>query len=108
MDVSLTKTTYVSLPKYPYVERDVALVVRDDITAAAVRKEILDVESGIIESVSLFDVYKGKPIPPDKKSLAFSIRFRSSDRTLTDEEVDVLHSNIRNRLKEHLGAELRS
>ena len=108
MDVSLTKTTYVSLPKYPYVERDVALVVRDDITAAAVRKEILDVESGIIESVSLFDVYKGKPIPPDKKSLAFSIRFRSSDRTLTDEEVDALHSNIRNRLKEHLGAELRS
>ncbi|MEN8264182.1 MAG: phenylalanine--tRNA ligase subunit beta [Nitrospirota bacterium] len=108
MDLTSNKITYAALPKYPYVERDVALVVRDDITSAAVRKEILDVESDIIESVNLFDIYKGKPIPPDKKSLAFSIRFRSPGRTLTDEEVDNLHSSIRLRLKENLNAELRS
>lgn len=108
IDLTSNKITYAALPKYPYVERDVALVVRDDITAAAVRKEILDVKSDIIESVNLFDVYKGKPIPPEKKSLAFSIRFRSPEKTLTDEEVDNLHSTIRSRLKENLDAELRS
>ncbi len=108
MDLTSNKITYTALPKYPYVERDVALVVNDDITSAAIRKEIIDVESDIIESVNLFDIYKGKPIPPDKKSLAFSIRFRSPERTLTDEEVDNLHSSIRQRLKKNLNAELRS
>jgi phenylalanyl-tRNA synthetase beta chain len=103
-----TKTTFVSLPKFPYVERDVALIVSDAISVSAVRDEILDVESDIVESVSLFDVYKGKPIPPDKKSLAFSIRFRAADRTLTDNEVDKLHSEIRKRIEKNLGAELRS
>ena len=103
-----TKTTYISLPKYPYAERDVALVVSDDITVSSLRNKILDVKSDIIESVNLFDVYKGKPIPKDKKSLAFSIRYRSPDRTLTDREVDELHSKIRKQLEKSFNAELRS
>jgi phenylalanyl-tRNA synthetase beta chain len=103
-----SETTFASLPKFPYVERDVALIVSDSISVSAVKNEILGVKSDIVESVRLFDVYKGKPIPPDKKSLAFSIRFRSSDRTLTDNEVDKLHSEIRKRIGKNLGAELRS
>jgi phenylalanyl-tRNA synthetase beta chain len=102
-----SKTTYVSLPKYPYVERDVALLVNDDVTVSAVRREILSVESDIIEAVNLFDIYKGKPIPEDKKSLAFSIRYRSPDKTLTDSEVDELHEKIIKRLQSSLKAELR-
>ena len=62
----------------------------------------------IVESINLFDVYTGKPIPKNKKSLAFSIRFRSAERTLTDAEVDDLHARIIKRLKENLNAELRS
>jgi phenylalanyl-tRNA synthetase beta chain len=100
-------TTYVPLPKFPFVERDIALIVTDDITVSAVKKEILGIQSGIIESITLFDIYKGKPIPPDKKSLAFSIRFRSADKTLTDNEVDDQHSLIVKRLKDKLKAELR-
>lgn len=102
-----SSTTYAPLPKFPYVERDIALIVTDDITVSAVKKEILGIQSGIIESITLFDIYKGKPIPPDKKSLAFAIRFRSSDRTLTDSEVDDQHSLIVKRLKDKLKAELR-
>ena len=73
-----------------------------------VNKEIASVDSNLIEAVTLFDVYTGKPIPQDKKSLAFSIRYRAADRTLTDEEVDSIHSIIVERLKNILKAELRS
>lgn len=101
-------TTFVPLPKYPYVERDIALVVGDEVSVSTVRDEILGVKADIIEAVNVFDIYKGKPVPEDKKSLAFSIRYRSPDRTLTDSEVDELHTSIRKRLEKNLNAELRS
>jgi phenylalanyl-tRNA synthetase beta chain len=103
-----SKITYASLPRYPYIERDVALVVNDDVTVLDVKEEILSVKSDILESVNLFDIYKGKPMPKDKKSLAFSIRYRSASRTLTDHEVDKLHSEIIGRLQINLNAELRT
>ena len=101
-------TTYVSLPRYPYVERDIAIIVSKDITVEQAKKIILSTDSEIIESVTLFDIYTGKPIPDDKKSLAFSIRYRSSEKTLTDSEVEAVHSGILNRLEAELEAELRS
>ncbi len=100
-------TTFVSLPKFPYVERDVAMIVSNEVLVGQVNREILSVASDLIEAVTLFDIYTGKPIPQDKKSLAFSIRYRAADRTLTDEEVDSLHSIIVERLKNTLNAELR-
>ena len=53
-------------------------------------------------------IYEGKPIPKDKKSLAFSIRYRAVDRTLTDEEVNGIHTKIIKQLEDTLRAELRS
>jgi phenylalanyl-tRNA synthetase beta chain len=103
-----SETTFSPLPKYPYVERDVALIVNNDITVSAVRDKILGVQSNIIEAINLFDIYKGKPITKDKKSLAFSIRYRSADRTLTDSQVDELHSKIIKGLQTTFKAELRS
>ena len=103
-----SKTTFASLPKFPYVERDVSMLVNDDVNVSSVNKEILDIKSDIIEDIKLFDIYKGKSISADKKSLAFSIRFRSKEKTLTDKEVDELYSNIVKNLKDNLGAELRS
>jgi len=103
-----SKVTYVSLPRYPYIERDAAVVVHDDVTVSSVKEEILRVESDIIEAVNLFDIYKGKPLPSNKKNLAFSIRYRSASRTLTDSEVDKLHSEIIRRLQINLDAELRT
>ncbi|MBI4683440.1 MAG: phenylalanine--tRNA ligase subunit beta [Nitrospirae bacterium] len=103
-----SKITYASLPKYPYVERDAAIVVNDDVTVSDVMKVIHGMESDLIETVNLFDIYKGKPVPEDKKSLAFSIRYRSAERTLTDSEVDQLNSEIIKRLQDNLNVELRS
>lgn len=108
LDAIPLKTSFVSLPKFPYVERDIALVVNDSVTVDAVQREINGFGSNIIESVNLFDVYKGKSIAEDKKSLAFSIRYRSMDKTLTDSEVDAVHTEVISVLKSNLKAELRS
>jgi phenylalanyl-tRNA synthetase beta chain len=63
--------------------------------------------SELIENVSVFDYYKGGNIPEGKKSLAFSITYRSKDRTLTDEEVEKLHSSIVEHILGKTGGELR-
>ncbi|NOZ69102.1 MAG: phenylalanine--tRNA ligase subunit beta [Deferribacteres bacterium] len=102
------RITYVPLPRYPYVERDIAIIVSKDTTVAQAEKIIRGTDTDIIESVKLFDIYTGKPIPEDKKSLAFSIRYRSAVKTLTDSEVDAVHSAIIKSLEAELGAELRS
>ncbi|MBI5740764.1 MAG: phenylalanine--tRNA ligase subunit beta [Nitrospirae bacterium] len=101
------KTSFSPLPKFPRVERDIALVVSKGVTIERVRRAILSVDSNIIESVVPFDIYIGKSIPDDKKSIAFSILFRSADRTLTDQEVDALQAVIIEKLKKELDAELR-
>jgi phenylalanyl-tRNA synthetase beta chain len=101
-------TTFKPLPKYPHVERDIAIVVSNEVTVEQVKREISGFASDIIESVSLFDIYTGKQVPEGKKSLAFSIRYRAGDRTLIDEEVDSMHSVIVEKLKNTFKAELRS
>lgn len=99
---------YTPLPKYPYIERDISIVVLKSTTAAALYSIILKTSSDIIESVKLFDIYTGKQISSKKKSLSFSIRYRAVNRTLTDSEVDTLHSKILKRLETEANAELRS
>ncbi len=108
IDTIPSEASFIPLPKFPYIERDIALVVHDSVTVNSVKEEILSTESDIIESVKVFDVYKGKPIPQDKKSLAFAVRYRSTDKTLTDAEVDAVHADILGRLQDGLNAELRS
>ena len=98
---------FKTMPKHPYAERDIAIVVSKDITTAQAEEVIFGLHSDIVESVRLFDIYTGKPIAADRKSLAFSIRYRASDRTLTDGEVDQVHSKILSELERLLKAELR-
>jgi phenylalanyl-tRNA synthetase beta chain len=102
-----SESSYSALPKYPYVERDLSIVVSRDMTVDKARNTINSINSDLIESIELFDIYTGKPIPPEQKSMAFSIRYRSAERTLTDSEIDNLHLAILNKLKEELHAELR-
>ena len=93
------------IPRLPPVLRDLAVVVGDATPAATV--EALVREEPLVESVTLFDVYRGAPLPPGKKNLAFAIAYRAPDRTLTDAEADAAHARIVKRLAERLGAELR-
>lgn len=79
------ESTYVPLPRYPAVSRDIALVCREDIPVAALADTITAAGGQYLESVKLFDVYAGAPIPPGFKSVAFSLTLRAADQTLTEE-----------------------
>jgi phenylalanyl-tRNA synthetase beta chain len=98
---------YSPVPKYPYIERDIAIVVDEAILSSEITKIIMAYPSEIIEEVSIFDYYKGGNIPAGKKSLAFSILYRSKERTLTDEEVEKLHSALVEHIMKKTGGELR-
>jgi len=91
---SMQVLKYHPLPRYPYSERDTALVVDESFESSEIVALLKSCRSDLVEDVSLFDVYQGKNIPEGKKSIAFSIRYRASDRTLKDEEVEALHDHI--------------
>jgi phenylalanyl-tRNA synthetase beta chain len=71
---------------FPVAKEDLALIVDHGVPSASVRK-VLAGASPLIESVRLFDVYAGDQVPEGKKSLAFALRLRAPDRTLTDDEI---------------------
>ncbi len=99
--------TYRPLPKYPATERDIAIIVDDDVTVREIEDIIRQKGGRHLESVKLFDVYKGAQVGRNKKSAAYSIKFRAEDRTLTDDEVNGSIEKILSALKDGLGAELR-
>jgi phenylalanyl-tRNA synthetase beta chain len=96
------------LPRFPSVTRDIAMVVDEDFTADAICHEVRALAEPLIESVRLFDCYQGAPIPPGKKSLAYSIAYRAPDRTLTDDEVNALQERVRRHVAGRFALELRS
>lgn len=99
---------YKPLPKYPPMARDIALVVKEQVLVGDIEKIILKHGQGIIEKVELFDIYRGDQIEEGLKSIAFSIIYRSYEKTLTEEEVNKTLTNIINDLENTLGAKLRS
>lgn len=99
--------TYTPFPRYPAIVRDVAVIVPDRMPAAEVEAVIRRAGGALVEAVGLFDVYQGDPVPPGKRSLAFSIQYRSPERTLTDEEVGAIHDTILQSLVRDLGAVIR-
>lgn len=102
-----TEVIYKPLPKYPAVERDIAMLVDEKVTVAELEKAIRENGGNILESVELFDVYRGVQIAAGRKSVAFALRYRVPDRTLTDEEVTGRQHKIVESLEEKFGAELR-
>lgn len=100
--------TAVELDRYPSADRDMAIIVDENMKAEEIRSEIIKTAGGLAGDVWIFDLYRGKNIPKGKKSLAFGIRYRLPDKTLTDEEVDDVHDRIAVGLKAKFGAELRS
>lgn len=96
------------LPKYPSTSRDIALIVKDDVFVKQIEDIIKENGQGLVESYKLFDVYKGSQIEAGYKSIAYSITYRSKDKTLTDEDVAKVHDKILSELSEKLNANLRS
>jgi phenylalanyl-tRNA synthetase beta chain len=96
-----------SLPRFPAVERDVAIVVDRDFAAQQVISWIENLGEALIEHVEVFDQYLGAPVPEGKKSLAYKVSYRAEDRTLTDAEINELHQRLVDQLGNVFGAELR-
>jgi len=99
---------YIHIPKYPSIERDIAVVVDEAIPASEIQNMIKTFDSELIEKVSVFDIYRGKNIPTGKKSLAFNIVYRSRDRTLRDDDVDLVHTSLIDYILQRTGGALRS
>lgn len=98
---------YKALPKFPAVTRDIAILVDDSILVQEIEEAIKKAGGNILESIKLFDVYKGKQIPEDKKSIAYALVYRAEEKTLKDEEVNKVHDKILRSLEHKLGAVLR-
>lgn len=96
------------LPKFPGVRRDISIIVDKDIVSYDIIKMIRETGIRQIESINLFDLYKGDPIPKNKISLAYAINFRHKERTLTDKEVDKAYNIIRQKILSELpGVQIR-
>ncbi|MDP1828442.1 MAG: phenylalanine--tRNA ligase subunit beta [Archangium sp.] len=96
------------LSRFPSVLRDLAVVVPAELPAEKVRLVILEVGKPLVDEVKVFDVYEGKQVGEGKKNLAFALRYRSPDRTLTDAEVAEAHQKIVAEVGQRLGGALRA
>ena len=107
MGLQLPEPTYKPLPKYPTVTRDLSVVCDETIPVAQVEDVITAAAGKLLQSVRLFDIYRGTGIAEGKKSLAFSLSLRADDRTLTDADSEQVMSKVLKDLAEKLGAVLR-
>jgi phenylalanyl-tRNA synthetase beta chain len=107
--VEMTPNSIIAkeLAKFPSADRDIAVVVDESISAGQIEDQIVESGQNMVDEVWVFDLYKGKNIPEGKKSLAFGIKFRLPDRTLTDEEVNDALGGIVASLQKKFKAELR-
>jgi phenylalanyl-tRNA synthetase beta chain len=98
---------FVPLPAYPAIERDAALLVPDTTPAGEIESMIRAAGGELLEEVFVFDLFRGRGIPSGARSIAYRLRFRARDRTLTDREADRALDLVLKRLKEELGVERR-
>lgn len=99
--------TYMPLPKYPAVSRDIAIICDEQITVAQVDDVIVSAAGKLLRNTKLFDIYRGAGVPEGKKSLAFSLELRADDRTLTDTDCEEVIQKVLCALQSDLGAVLR-
>ena len=111
LDLLLSKRnpskTFKALPQFPSSRRDVAMLVPEAITHEAVLGAVKSAKAANLESVELFDVFRGQGIPEGRKSLAYAFTYRAVDKTLTDADVNSAHEKIVGALKTQLQAEMR-
>jgi phenylalanyl-tRNA synthetase beta chain len=96
---------FTELPRYPAVKRDFSFIFPADVQWKKVENIVISVEN--VESIEVFDIYKGKNIPADKISVSFTVIFRSSEKTLENEEIDICAASIIEAVKLQTKGELR-
>ena len=112
LDLLLSKRnpakSFKVLPQFPSSRRDVAMLVPEATTHEAVLQTVKQAKAANLETVELFDVFRGKGIPDGQKSLAYAFTYRANDKTLTDADVNTAHAKVLEMLKTQLSAELRA
>lgn len=103
----LTLPRLSPLPRFPAVRRDAALVLDESVTFAQVAAAAAEAACPMREALRPHSVYRGKPVPAGRKSMAVSVTYRAPDRTLTDEEVNRLQAELVKHLEARLGARVR-
>lgn len=98
---------YQGLPKFPTVERDLAVLVQQEVLAADMLAIIQKAAGNLLQETEIFDLYQGSQVPEGYKSVAFAMKFQAPDRTLTDEEINDKMQRIIKSLAAQTGAELR-
>lgn len=106
-NLSALPKSFATLPVYPSVARDIALVVADTVSAGELLQSVQDSREKLIEHSEIFDIYKGEKIKDGFKSVALSITYRSPNKTLTEKNVEKAHSKIVKKLTETFGGEFR-
>jgi len=96
-----------SIPRFPAVRRDLALLIDKNVTFADIEKAAFQTDKKILKEVSLFDVYEGKNLPEGKKSYAVAFTLQDEDKTLTDKQIDTIMEKICKNLESKLSAHLR-
>jgi phenylalanyl-tRNA synthetase beta chain len=99
---------FAELSKFPEVRRDLAMLVDRDLPVAALLDAVREVAGEMLRDLRLFDVYQGKGIDPQRKSLAFGLTFQHSSRTLTEDEINATIESVVHVLKTRFAAELRN
>jgi phenylalanyl-tRNA synthetase beta chain len=98
---------FSTLPKFPPIERDLAVIVREDIATSDLVAAMREDAPRLVESIEVFDLYQGDQIAQGHKSLAFAIRLRDPERTLQDAQADAATAAMLKGLEKHFNARLR-
>lgn len=112
-DTIISMTSYKpihvnEIPKYPEVSRDLSILIDKNIDFASIFNSCIKIDKKLIKGISLFDVYEGNKLPADKKSYGISLAISSSDKTLSDKEIDNIMGKVIKNLNSNFGAELRN
>jgi len=99
--------SFKPLPQFPSIRRDVAMLVPDSVTHDAVLEVVKKARPGNLESVELFDVFRGKNVPEGQKSIAYAFTYRHAERTLTDAEVNAEQAKLVEQFRQKLQAVVR-
>jgi phenylalanyl-tRNA synthetase beta chain len=102
-----TGKSFRPLPAFPAIRRDVAMLLPEATTHDAILQVVKQAKPANLEGVELFDVFRGKNVPPGQKSVAYALTYRHAERTLTDAEVNAAHEKLVAQLKQRLQAAVR-
>ncbi len=101
------KMKYKEISKFPSIKKDVAFIVDRNLDSSTIEKQIKKSAGGLLTNIEVFDLYMGEHVPADKKSIAYSLTFSDSKKTLTDDEVTGIFNKVISDAEKVLGAEIR-